>query len=206
MFDRGFVTVARAFGAPIRIHWTTPLGLLLTGFFVWPIALGTGILIILHELGHAVVASRMGVRVLRLDVLPWGGQCAWVGNPRPIERAMIAWGGVLAQLLVLVLTIGALRHFGMPGAGVLDGLAVAFTLINGMLIFTNLVPVEPLDGAEAWPLLKMAWRNWQRARLADLRIEATRINRLKDRALAPAEIPPQIQVAMRKALEEARRH
>jgi Zn-dependent protease len=205
MFERGFLTVGKVFGAPLRVHWSAPLGLLITGFFVWPIALGTGLVILLHELGHAVVARRMGVRVVRIDVLPFGGRCLWSGNPRPMERAAIAWGGVLAQLLLLLVTAGLVKQLGFPQAGILDGLCMAFTLINGLLLFTNLIPVEPLDGAEAWPLLRMAWRNARRARLQPRRSVAARVPHVTARALDRAEVPPELAKAMREALEQARR-
>ena len=43
MFNTGYFTALRVFGAPLRIHWSTPLGLLLTCAFQWRLALGTGI-------------------------------------------------------------------------------------------------------------------------------------------------------------------
>jgi Zn-dependent protease len=200
MFDSGFFTVARVFRAPIRMHWSTPLGLLLGSFFQWPIALGTGLVIVLHELGHALMVKRAGARVVRIDVLPFGGRCLWKGQLGPTRRAAIAWGGVLAQLLLLLVTVALLAVLGFPHAGLLDDLAISFTLINGLFIFTNLLPVEPLDGAEAWPLLALAWRKSRR------RAEATRINLLKDRALEGAEVPEELVTAMLAVLAEAKEH
>lgn len=198
MFESGFFTVARVFRAPIRIHWSTPLGLALGSFFQWRIAIATALLIVLHELGHAAMVVRARARVVRIDVLPFGGRCLWRGNLGPTRRAAVAWGGVLAQLALLLVTVALLAAFGFPRAGLLDDLAVTFTLINGLYIFTNLLPVEPLDGAEAWPLLGLAWRKSRR------RSEATRINLQKDRALDDAEIPDELKAAMLVALDEAR--
>ena len=66
---------------------------------------------------------------------------------------MIAWGGVAAQAALLLITLGVVLAFGYPSFGPLRTLASAFIYTNAFLIALNLVPIPPLDGAEAWPLV-----------------------------------------------------
>jgi hypothetical protein len=92
---------------------------------------------------------------MSIDVTGFGGLCRWSGNPTRFERAAIAWGGVLAQGVLLVGAV-ALAFTGVwasvPGGNLLGG-ALIYT--NLMIMGLNLIPLPPLDGAEAWPLLGM---------------------------------------------------
>jgi Zn-dependent protease len=152
---RGYLTLGRIRGVPVRVHWTTPLGALLFGGFALVPAfwLSFLVLVITHELGHALLAWRAGHRVLSIDVTGFGGLCRLVGVPTAWHRSTIAWGGVLAQLVLLGLAVGvaALTPLGASRWGV--ELLSAFTGTNLMLIVLNLLPIPPLDGAEAWRLL-----------------------------------------------------
>lgn len=217
MLRTGFLTIARPFGIELRLHWSTPLGLLVFGGF-WPnLALGLGLLIGVHELGHAFVAKRFGAQVQQIDILPFGGVCRYAGNLSPLQKAAVAWGGVWAQGLVFAATVAAISVFGMPKAGLLDGLAMAFTVVNAMLIFTNLLPVEPLDGAEAWPLFKLLAKRYWRSNPEGGFIVAPplptepkprsqpqprSIHRGPTDVIRDADLPPEIREAMEKAVRE----
>ncbi|MBL8950305.1 MAG: hypothetical protein JNK82_05990, partial [Myxococcaceae bacterium] len=76
----------------------------------------------------------------------------WQGDVSPKGRAAIAWGGIWAQLLVLAAAEAWLRAVGAPSS--FTALRIVSTLIeaNLWLIAVNLVPLPPLDGAEAWRL------------------------------------------------------
>ena len=60
VFARGYLTLARFRGAPVRVHWSTPIGaLFFTRFAFLPGAwLGFFLLLLLHELGHLLAAAR----------------------------------------------------------------------------------------------------------------------------------------------------
>lgn len=210
MFTHGFLTIAKLWGIELRLHWSTPLGLLLSGAF-WPeLALGIALLIVLHELGHAFVAVRCGARVERIDILPFGGLCHFSGHLSPLAKSAVAWGGIWAQLLLLIGTVVVINIFGTPHEGVLDALAVAFTVINGMLIFTNLVPVEPLDGHEAWKLFGLLHKRYVRFDVPmgmappppPSVMKSPR--RSRSDVISDAEMPLEIREAMDKALRELR--
>jgi stage IV sporulation protein FB len=156
MFDRGFLTIARLKGIPIRIHWTMPVGALVFGGLRFAPAfwLGFFVLVLVHELGHAFYVQRYGHRVLSIEVTGFGGLCRWSGAATPYERAAIAWGGVVAQGLLLLAALAVLLALGPPRALWSAELAHVFTRTNLWLIGLNLLPFRPLDGAEAWPLAR----------------------------------------------------
>jgi Zn-dependent protease len=150
----------------VRAHWSLPLGALLfgQGRFVPGFWLGFFLLVLIHELGHAALVKRYGHRVVSIDIHALGGACRWSGEATAIDRARIAWGGVLAQAVALALAVAAIALAGTPEAAIGSQLASAFTTTNVWLIAINLIPVAPLDGAEAWKLfLLLAARRRSRA-------------------------------------------
>jgi Zn-dependent protease len=151
---RGYLEVARWGGAPVRLHWTLPLGALVfsMGRFAPGAILGFVLVVLIHEVGHALVVRRHRLRVLAIDVHALGGVCHWQGDATPIVRARIAWGGVNAQLVAFGAAVLALWALGDPTTRFTADLAHAFTTMNMWMVALNLVPVRPLDGAEAWKL------------------------------------------------------
>jgi stage IV sporulation protein FB len=156
MFDRGYLTLGKLRGIPIRIHWTMPVGALVFGGLRFAPAFWVGflVLVLIHELGHAFYVKRYGHRVLSIEVTGFGGLCRWSGAATPYERAAIAWGGVVAQGLLLIVAHAVLLALGPPRALWSAELAHVFTVTNLWLIGLNLLPIPPLDGAEAWPLAR----------------------------------------------------
>jgi stage IV sporulation protein FB len=150
----GYLTLGRWRGAPVRAHWSLPIGALVfgQGRFVPGFWLGFFLLVLVHELGHAALVKRYGHRVVSIDIHGLGGACRWSGDATAIDRARIAWGGVLAQAVAYVIAWGALALAGPPESVFAFQLAGAFTTTNLWLIGINLIPVAPLDGAEAWKL------------------------------------------------------
>ncbi len=152
VLDAGYLRVGRIGRAPLRIHWTTPIGLFLfSGLsfnpLVWAALLA---IMIVHEVGHALLARRYSLRLDSIDITAVGGVCRIEGNPSRREAAIVAWGGVLAQaaLLVITLVVRGLMHF--VAMGLLDGVFDTLITTNLILIALNLLPIAPLDGALAW--------------------------------------------------------
>lgn len=110
--------------------------------------------ILLHELGHALVARRHGVQVDRISLWAFGGVAQLEGEAEtPRAEAEIAGVGPAISLL-----LGA----GLYGiATVMTGLPAAIVgwagLINVVLALFNLIPGAPLDGGR----LLHAWL-WKR--------------------------------------------
>jgi len=181
MFHSGYLTLARIRGTPIRVHWTTPIGaFVLTGLSFVPGAwLGFALLVLAHEAGHALLVRAFRYRVASIDVHGVGGECRYWGEPTETQRAVIAWGGVLAQLVVLFTTPLWASHLSPETTPFVAQLVSAFTGTNVLLIAFNLLPVRPLDGAEAWELFRPS-RIGRFGRTLWLTLKAKRIRRKLD--------------------------
>jgi Zn-dependent protease len=178
------IFAGRLFGVELRIHTTFLLLLLfvlLTEFFR-PGGAGSGIprgialvaiifgSVVLHELGHAVVALHVGIRVRGILLLPIGGltlmdpqeQMNSVKNPA--RETWIAIAGPLVNALLAGIS-GVLLIGLMPNANLLaqpfittHALARSFFWINVFLFAFNLLPAFPMDGGRvlrAWLARKM---------------------------------------------------
>lgn len=149
--------VATIAGIPVELHYSLPLGILFFGGmhfrpYFWSLSL---FIILFHELGHAAVVRSHRLRVTRIVIHGLGGLCYWRGEATPIGRAKIAWGGVLAQLVLLVPAYAVLLFDPHAFSSVSPDVEHALIRWNAFMIVFNLVPVAPLDGAEAWPLFKL---------------------------------------------------
>lgn len=174
----GWLHIGSFDGAPVRVHWTLPLGAyLLTGAAWVPGAwLGFALLILAHEIGHALIVRAYGLRVIGIDVHGIGGECQWTGAASEKQRATIAWGGVLAQVVVLLTTPIWGSRIPQPAPPFLAEMISTFTATNMILIVLNLLPVAPLDGAAAWRIFRIAEMLPSRKSLA-LRMRARSIQR-----------------------------
>jgi Zn-dependent protease len=211
MGSRGYLTVLRVRGVPVRLHWTLPLCALLAGRleFVPALWLGFLLLVLIHEAGHALVVRRTGHEVLGIDVLGIGGLCHWEGEATPMQRSMIAWGGVWAQMALWVATQAVILAAGAPTSSFWAQMATAFTSVNVWIMLVNLLPIPPLDGAEAWPLFGMLWARWKRRRsIAKTTARSAVVSRAPSPGLALARARAQqvrVRVDKAPALAEAAR-
>jgi Zn-dependent protease len=175
MMERGYLSVGRLFGVPLRLHWTLPLGaLLLSGGRLAP-GLWVGVLVILlaHEAGHALLVRRVGLTNLGIDLTGIGGRCRFAGHATPRQRSIVAWGGVLVQLAILVPALAVSLFVDVPPGFAAD-LLHALTRANAILLAVNLLPVEPLDGAEAWRLFRHLRARRRKETLREALAEADR--------------------------------
>ncbi len=150
-------------GAPV---WLGP------SFFVGALVFGGGslagagaylFLVLAHELGHAVLVSRAGLAVRAVSLHFGGGECWHDDTPSAMARAKIAWGGVLAQALVLVTAVLAYALFPNVASDLTAGRVLfVLTFSNAAMIAWNLLPIEPYDGARAWQLPVLYARRWAR--------------------------------------------
>jgi Zn-dependent protease len=117
--------------------------------------------LILHELGHALVARRNGLPVAGIDLWALGGMTR-AGEPQsPGVEFRVALAGPLVTLGVIVLCLGAGRlatsggHFlkaalasgGVRASPVIVWLSWVAT-INALVLVFNLIPAHPLDGGK----------------------------------------------------------
>ena len=156
----------RVFGAPVYLHISAVvvagiLGLSAVKSPIYGIVAIVSYLsiIFVHEAGHALVAHRMGFRVLNIQVGWFHGVCEYEGAPDEWGAILVAWGGVSAQVAVaiVVLTIAAL----LPGddLGYFGPVAVFLGVVNLAVAAINLAPSDGLDGGLAWRIVPYLLQN-----------------------------------------------
>jgi Zn-dependent protease len=135
------------FGFPIEVNlsFLILLGVValtmggLTGVAVILLAFGS---VVLHELGHALVARHLGVRVAGIELHFFGGAAKIVDTPRKAgDEIAIAAAGPAVSF--------ALGGLAMLFAGIGGGLGAFFYLlgsINLVIGAFNLIPALPMDG------------------------------------------------------------
>lgn len=96
--------------------------------------------VIIHELGHAVVARRYGVHILGIELHFVGGAAKMAEPPRTArEEVVIAIAGPLTSFALAAVAYVLALATGWSLFGLL-------ALINAMLGAFNLVPALPMDG------------------------------------------------------------
>ncbi len=151
--EGGYFKLGRFGGAPVRLHWSAPLGAFaFCGFSFVPGAWGAFLLLILmHELGHAFLVRRFGLYLVSVDVHGLGGLCQWSGTTTPTRRALLAWGGIFGQIPLLIL--GLVLTYTLPVHNPYLAQALnCLVMTNLLMMGINLIPIPGFDGAEAWKL------------------------------------------------------
>lgn len=113
----------------------------------WPVVILVSIIV--HELGHAFVARRFGLRVGDIVLHGIGGH---VTHPRTTPKRQLAislagpFAGIgLAAAMLAVSVIPVIP----PEAHMVRGLFERFAVINVIWSVFNLLPMYPLDGGHA---------------------------------------------------------
>jgi Zn-dependent protease len=126
--------------------------------------------LIVHELGHALVARRQGIEVKQIDLFLFGG-LTQMGRDvvTPAEDFKIAVAGPLATLVVILVCLGVdiaiVGSHRLTHAIVLDSdiqitpvlMSLSWLLpMNVLLLAFNLIPAFPLDGGRI--ARSLVWR------------------------------------------------
>src|SRR5688572_3515029 len=164
--------VGRIRGIDINVHPTFALifiwvmyqwggvggfGTVLFGLVLMALVFGC---VVLHELGHALMAQQFGVRVIDITLLPIGGVARVEMVPaRPRTEVLIALAGpavnvaIAVALLPPLLLLGVVQGFAVFGdhlatPTILEpgGLLLYLVLTNVLLVVFNLLPAFPMDG------------------------------------------------------------
>ncbi|HKP89198.1 MAG TPA: site-2 protease family protein [Thermoleophilaceae bacterium] len=124
--------------------------------------------VVLHELGHAVVAMRNGIGIAGIDLWLFGGVARMKGDTQtPAQEFKVAVAGpvVTAVIAAVCWIAGGSHAIALDGDHVSAATAILrfLAFINLALLVFNLVPGFPLDGgriarAIAW------WRTGDRDR------------------------------------------
>lgn len=157
----------RVRGIPLRIHptWFLILFAATLGFErhyrlilattlseggLWLVALATALLlfvsVLLHELGHALVALSQGVKVRSITLFLLGGVASVEREcPTALGALAVALAGPLVSLALAVALLGAV-HPAAHQSAVLGEMVTQLGVLNLVLALFNLLPGLPLDG------------------------------------------------------------
>ncbi|HVR06762.1 MAG TPA: site-2 protease family protein [Thermoanaerobaculia bacterium] len=186
---RGSFRFLRVAGIDLRVHYTFPL-VLVYGAVLWSgphglngalfgclLMLALFACVVLHELGHSLVARRLGIPVREIVLLPIGGMALMVRSPRrPLHELLIAAAGPAVSALLAVAFYGLLT-VSYPDLG-----RAAFQLVDprqaqpslstllawlaasnlGLLLF-NLIPAFPMDGGRMLRAILASFLGFRRA-------------------------------------------
>ncbi len=164
----GSIKLGNVFGIPLRLHWTflVPLYLLV---FAWQgpmleLLLLFGALfgsVLLHELGHSLVARSFGIHVIDITFWPLGGMARMKEIPEtPRIEGLVALAGPAVNFIIAWIGMGAfalLEHLDFTKAAGAMSTLVAINLVMGVF---NLAPAFPMDGGRilrAWFALRSDW-------------------------------------------------
>lgn len=151
-------------GIPLRMHATFLALLAFLAVGGWSrsglaggvetmgLVLGLFACVILHELGHSLVARSYGIRVREITILPIGGVSQLESMPEdPDHEVLLAIAGPIVSLVIAgSLFIGfALRPALSPWQGISpfgSGILETLMKLNLWLAGFNLLPAFPMDG------------------------------------------------------------
>jgi Zn-dependent protease len=192
MFGGGSITLFHVRGIRIAVDWSWFLILFLVIFwisnfysdllgssggsstpFVLAVASAAGFFgsILLHELGHALVATRNGIGISSIQLWIFGGMARMDREADgPGVEARVALGGPAVTLAIFVaLTVAgivgggwhefreaALIESGSGASGVLAMIAWLAS-INLLLLVFNLLPAFPMDGGRVARAIAWKW-------------------------------------------------
>lgn len=168
---KGSLVLGKIAGIKIQVHWSFTLLLIwvmisnLKAGGDYPSALfSVGLVlvlfccVILHELGHALMAKRFKIGTKSITLLPIGGVAALEKMPeKPGEELAVALAGpavniIIVFLLLLAIPLGMYSDYSPQDWEVLlsqpswTSLLLYLLLANSMLVFFNMIPAFPMDG------------------------------------------------------------
>jgi Zn-dependent protease/CBS domain-containing protein len=167
---RHTIPLGRVLGIPIGLDpswflifalvtWTLAASYFPSEFNNWPqaqywiVGAVTAILffasVVLHELGHSIVALRYKIPVRSITLFIFGGIAQIAAEPpSAVAEFLIAVAGPLTSFALAVI-FGLLRQ-AFTGIAPLLALAEYLAYINGTLAIFNLIPGFPLDGGRVF--------------------------------------------------------
>lgn len=170
-------------GIPLRIHpsWFVILGLATvafqqqysqqlsssgSGIELWGLGLLTALLlfvsVLLHELGHSLVAIQQGVQVRSITLFLLGGVASVEREcPTAMGSLMVAAAGPLVSLVLAALLMAS-GHSVAHASPLLGAMVNELGGLNLILALFNLLPGLPLDGGLILKALVWQWSGSQR--------------------------------------------
>jgi Zn-dependent protease len=171
---RGGVRLGRVLGVPVFIG---PTWFLMAAFLTWSFgqslvaergqtsayvvsgsfAVLLGLSVLLHEIGHCVVARMLGLSVRRITVNFLAGATEVTEAPQtPAREYAVAVVGPMVSLLLA--GVGAAAWLALDSSSIVGAVAANVAFTNGLIAVFNLLPGLPLDGGRV--LRALVWSVW----------------------------------------------
>lgn len=143
-----------------RTYFIMALGFVLTGYYLNLIIFTS--LIIIHELGHYLVARLNNFNVEKIIIYPYGGltKTSDMLNRDICEELLIATSGIITQYLFYLFIL-----FLYKNSIIRDYTYNLYKLYNNQIIFFNLLPIYPLDGGKILNLLLYKYFSYNKANI-----------------------------------------
>lgn len=110
--------------------------------------------VLVHEIAHTITAVRLGIQVIEIELLPFGG-VARLGTELALntqKEIAVAMAGPLSNLALIGLALG-FRSYGLWN----EELGRFFLQCNILLAGFNLLPALPLDGGRVLRAYLAGW-------------------------------------------------
>lgn len=174
--------IAELAGIGVYVHWT---------FLILPLLVassrlsaGSGLIVaveavlfvlaifacvVLHELGHALMARQFGIGTRSITLLPIGGVASLARMPeRPIQEFAVAVAGPAVNVAIAALLLAGFSLAGSAGLivdsrGLTDSFLVRLFWANVGLVIFNMLPAFPMDGGRVLRSVLAMWLSRPRA-------------------------------------------
>ena len=143
-----------------RTYFVMALGFVLTGYYLNLIIFTS--LIIVHELGHYLVARFNNFNVEKIIIYPYGGltKISDMLNRDICEELLIATSGIITQYLFYLFILFLYKN------SIIRGYTYnLYNLYNNQMIFFNLLPIYPLDGGKILNLILYKYFSFNKANI-----------------------------------------
>lgn len=185
------IPLGRVHGVDIGANWSW---LIVVGLITWSLAAGVFpdtaagysdatyvamalvataaffVSLLLHELGHAVVAQREGMSIDGITLWVFGGVARFKGVfPSAGAEFRIAIAGPLVSVAIGAACLGIAALVGLPDT--VDAVVSWLGMINIALVVFNMIPALPLDGGRV--LRSILW--WRKGDFARATRSAGRV-------------------------------
>ncbi len=173
--------IGKLFGIPLYVHTTfflLPAWLLLTNSGAGPLTsllllmwlVGVFACVVLHELGHALMARFFGIGTESITLYPIGGVARLQRmSEKPFEEICIALAGPAVNLF-LATVLAPLAFLEVLPDGAVSQLVLLLWGANLWLLVFNLLPCFPMDGGRVLRATLAVWKGQLRATEIAVRI------------------------------------
>lgn len=163
-------------GIPLRIQKSLVSTLVLGGAFYFALTQDAGralnlvlgistvlLAVLMHELGHALVARAFGLEVGEVAILLFGGAARIQAPSTPRQEFWVALAGPLTNLALGFPVLLVAQPAWIPPFDHPPPLTSVWVLTNLMLGFGNLFPAFPMDGGRIFRSLLWRWLGYRDA-------------------------------------------